>query len=308
MPLIEPRRHGHLAVVQDCRVHMSIVIAQVSPAWNVDANLITVREVLSETRAGDVVLLPEGMLSGYGEDLAPLATVEPAAVNQAVAQVAQLAQQKQVQIFCGSLLPWQGGWCNAGLFFPPHGDHQVYRKINLAMNERGRLRPGDRLPTIDLRQPDGEVTVGVQLCREIRFPEQWQYLASAGAQVFFYLTNAANTREVNGVWRSHLISRAAENQRFLASANIAHPDQHCPSMVVSPRGEVLGELRPGHSDVLRQTIDLDQVASWYLGQRRQDLLSLAYQGNEISETQVDPLGQHVDGPVQEGSFGNLFAQ
>jgi predicted amidohydrolase len=142
------------------------------------------------------------------------------------------------------------------------------------------------LPTIDIAQPDGKVTVGVQLCREIRFPEQWLYLASAGAQVFVYLTSAANTREVNGVWRSHLISRAAENQRFLASANIAHPDQHCPSMVVSPRGEVLGELRPGQADLLRHTINLDEVAGWYLGQRRQDVLSLAYRGSDLSETDV----------------------
>jgi predicted amidohydrolase len=263
---------------------MSIVVAQVPAVWNVDANLITVREVLRETHAGDVVVLPEGMLSGYGDDLAPLAAMEPDAVNRAIAQVAQLAEQKQVQIFCGSLVPWEGGWCNAGLFFPANGDYQVYRKINLAIHERGRLRPGDHLPTIDIQQPDGKVTVGVQLCREIRFPEQWQYLASAGARVFVYLTNATNTREVNGVWRSHLISRAAENQRFLASANIAHPDQHCPSMVVSPRGEVLGELRPGHSDLLRHTINLDEVANWYLEQRRQDVLSPAYQASDLSKT------------------------
>ncbi len=28
-----------------------------------------------------------------------------------------LAVQRKVQIFCGSLLPWRGGWCNAGLTF-----------------------------------------------------------------------------------------------------------------------------------------------------------------------------------------------
>src|SRR6185436_856524 len=112
--------------------------------------------------------------------------------------------------------------------------------------------------TIDIPHPEGKVSVGVQLCREIRFPEQWQYLATAGAQLFVYLTNAANIREPRNVWRSHLVSRAAENQRFLASANIAHPDQHCPSMVVSPRGEVLAELPAGRTGLLRHTLDLDQ--------------------------------------------------
>jgi predicted amidohydrolase len=267
-------------------VQMSIVIAQVPATWNIDANLTTLRDVLGETRPGDVVVMPEGMLSGYGEDLTRLDTMDPAAVNHAVAQAARLAEQKQVHLFCGSLLPLDGGWCNAGLFFGAHGGYQVYRKINLAMNERGLLHPGDHLPTVDIPHPDGNITAGVQLCREIRFPEQWQYLATAGAQLFVYLTNAANTGEAEGVWRSHLISRAAENQRFLASANIAHPDQHCPSMVVSPRGEVLGELPAGRPGLLRHTLKMNEIGSWYLGQRRQDVLSLAYHENDRSRPRL----------------------
>jgi predicted amidohydrolase len=211
------------------------------------------------------------------------------------------------------LLPENDTWSNAGLYFPADGGHQIYRKINLAMNERGPLRPGDALPTFevslgttpgrdathedsdgrDTRDSDdsednrsggddrasgdsGRFTAGIQLCREIRFPEQWQHLAAAGAELLVYLTNAANPGEPAGVWRSHLISRAAENQRFLAAANIPHPDQHCPSMMVSPRGEVLAELPMARPGLLRHTIDLAGNSAWYLGQRRQDVLSLAY--------------------------------
>ena len=260
-------------------MQISIVIAQTPVVWDVEDNLTTLREVLDHTHSGDVVVLPEGLLSGYGDDLTPLDALDPAAVDNAVAQAAQLARQKQVHIFCGSLLPMDGGWCNAGLFFSAEGDYQVYRKINLAMNERGRLRPGNDLPMIDIPHHAGRITAGIQLCREIRFPEQWRYLATAGAQLFIYLTNAANTHEPEGVWRSHLISRAAENQRFLASANIAHTDQHCPSMLVSPRGEVLGELAYGRSDVLRRTLNMEEIGSWYLGQRRLDVLSTAYHGH-----------------------------
>ncbi|WP_127506114.1 carbon-nitrogen hydrolase family protein [Actinoplanes solisilvae] len=255
---------------------MSVVVAQVPVRWDVDANLRTVIDVLDEAQGGDAVVFPEGMLSGYDEDLAPLDALDPATVDHAVAQVAAMARQKRVSVFCGSLLASGGGWHNAGLFFDAEGGHSAYRKINLAMNERGRLQPGDDLPTVDVSCGGETVTAAIQLCREIRFPEQWQHLAAQGAQVFFYLTNAANTREPQGVWRSHLISRAAENQRFLVSANIAHPDQHCPSMVVSPRGEVLAELPAGRTDILRQVVDLDATSGWYLGQRRQDVIALNY--------------------------------
>jgi len=83
------------------------------------------------------------------------------------------------------------------------------------------------------------------------------------------------------VWRSHLISHAAANQRFVVAANVVSPRQHCPSGVTSPRGEVLGELPAGQSRVLRIVIDTGEIASWYLGQRRTDLLHLHYQGDAL---------------------------
>ena len=178
-------------------MRLSVLIGQVPVSWNIDVNLDTVRDVVGEARPGDVVVLPEGMLSGYGEDLAPLEVIDRALVDKAVAQVAALAVGRQVQVFCGSLLPWGEGWCNAGVFFAANGDFHVYRKVNLAMNERGRLRPGDDLPTVDIHHRRGTVTSGVQLWREIRFSEQWQYLATAGSQLFVYLSNSANTREVD---------------------------------------------------------------------------------------------------------------
>lgn len=256
-------------------MRLSILVGQVPAVWDVGANLAAVRRVVGEAGRGDVVVLPEGMLSGYGEDLGPLDDLDPGALTDAVEQVRGLAADREVHVLCGALLPENGGWVNAGLYFAADGGETfVHRKINLAMNERGPLRAGDRLGTFELRQGGERVTAGMQLCREIRFPEQWQYLAAGGAGVLFYLTNAANPKEPGGVWRSHLVSRAAENQRFVVSANIPDPAQHCPSMVVSPRGEVVAELPMGESGLLRHTIDLDEVSDWYLGQRRTDVVRL----------------------------------
>jgi predicted amidohydrolase len=216
-----------------------------------------------------VVVFPEGMLSGYAEDLSPLATTDPERIREAVAA---LAAGNQAQVFLGSLYPTETGWCNAAVHLAPGREPRIYRKVNLAVNERGHLEPGDHLPTFEV----GGETAAVQLCREIRFPEQWQHLAAAGARFFAYLTNAANPREPAGVWRSHLISRAAENQRFVLAANIPGPHQHCPSMVVSPRGEVVAELPMGRPGILRHTVDLTESSDWYLGQRRQDVVGLTY--------------------------------
>jgi predicted amidohydrolase len=80
-------------------------------------------------------------------------------------------------------------------------------------------------------------------------------------------------------WASHLISHAAANQRFVIACNVADPHQHCPSMIISPRGEVLGQLPVGQPTVLRAVIDTEAISDWYLSQRRTDLLRLRYQAS-----------------------------
>ena len=53
-------------------------------------------------------------------------------------------------------------------------------KGNLATHKRGRLTACSALPTPRMTSPAGELLTGVQLCREIRFPEQWHCLARQG--------------------------------------------------------------------------------------------------------------------------------
>ena len=257
---------------------VSAVIAQTRVTWDVQRNLAAISAALAGTRPGELVVLPEAAVSGYDEDLSGLDSLDPDAVLAGIDRVAEQAQTRGIHIFCGSLLPEGGGWANAALYFAPDGSRQIYRKVNLASRERGRLSAGSELPVIKVHLDDQPMLAGVQLCREISFPEQWRYLAAAGAQVFVYLTSAANPAWAAGVWRSHLISHAAASQRFVLAANVADPRQHCPSAIISPRGEVIGELAPAQAGLLRATIDTDDCSDQILGQRREDLLTTVYRG------------------------------
>jgi predicted amidohydrolase len=181
-----------------------------------------------------------------------------------------------VHVFCGSLLCSGGEWSNAALHFSSNGPPGLYHKVNIATCERGRLTAGNELPVFVLEPGGHGITVGCQICRELRFPEQWHWLARSGVQLFAYLTHAADPGAPEGVWRSHLISRAAETQRFVVSANVADSHQHCPTMIVSPQGEVLAEADPGGPEVIRATIDPTAVADWYLDQQRRDVVEIKY--------------------------------
>jgi predicted amidohydrolase len=52
------------------------------------------------------------------------------------------------------------------------------------------------------------------------------------------------------VWRSYRISRAAETQRFVIAANVADRHQHCPTMIITPTGEVLAEAERGEIELI----------------------------------------------------------
>jgi predicted amidohydrolase len=253
-------------------MEMTAVVVQTPVTWDISKNLATITSSLAEAGAGEIVVLPEGCLSGYDDRLSGLDQLDPDALARAVDRLAGLAANRGIHLFCGSLLFEDGAWWNAAIYLSPDGIRWTYRKVNLATHERGRLAAGSELPVLRLRLDGGSLAVGVQLCREIVFPEQWRYLAEAGAQAFVYLTNAANPAVPPGVWSSHLISHAAVNQRFVIASNIADPRQHCPSMIVSPRGEVLGALPASPPGVLRTVIDTGDVSDWYLSQRRTDVL------------------------------------
>jgi omega-amidase len=140
---------------------------------------------------------------------------------------------------------------------------RAYRKRNLAHMERPLFAAGVDLPVFI----SGQTQVGVQLCRELRFPEQWISLAHGGAEIFVHPNNGVARRSVFEVWRSMLVARAHETQRFVISANASRHDQHCPSVVVAPSGVVLVESPAGVTEVVRTELDLAQVGDEYLSQR-----------------------------------------
>jgi predicted amidohydrolase len=252
-------------------MRVPVAVAQVPVGWSVRRNVETVLGAIGAASAGALLIFPECALSGYDDEMSGLDSLRSEELAGAQDAVSAAARRTGVHVVCGTLLPEGGQVYNAAVYFSPSGDRWTYRKVNLAMHERGRLAAGAALPTLEIALPSGHLRAGIQLCREIRFPGQWACLARQGAQVLIYLTYAANPAEPPGVWRAHLISRAAETQRFVLAANVAHDSSHCPTMIVSPRGQVLAEAPPGETATLRHTIDLGLTRDHYLTQQRDDV-------------------------------------
>ncbi len=250
-----------------------VSVAQLEVTTDIAANLAALRTIVGRCGGSDLLVLPEGVLSGYDHDPAFLDRIDRLALEAAIAEAQQLVEAAAIVLVAGTCLPRDGRWYNCALGFSPDGRRFLYDKVNLAQHERQVYAMGGALDVWSMFSAKGEVCVGAQLCREIRFPGQWRHLARAGAEVFAFLSNAVGDATLSPVWRSHLISRAAENQRYVLAANNAHPAQKCPTMIVHPSGAVLAEVSSPELEILTATIDLADVSSWYLDQSRDDLTS-----------------------------------
>ncbi len=251
--------------------HISVLVAQFPVTLDIEHNLDASISALANAESDDLVILPEGALSGYSQDSAFLHDIDLAQLAESMRAVRKKVAQRRVHLIFGSCVYEADQWYNAAIYYGPDGETFVYHKVNLATSERGHFSAGSQLPTLDIVLHGRPVRVGIQLCREIRFPKQWRYLARAGAEVFVYLTNAVGYAPAAPVWRSHLISRAAENQRFVLGTNNAHSEQNCPSMIVTPSGQVLWEVLSPAPESKRCELDLSQVSDWYISQMRDDV-------------------------------------
>jgi len=125
--------------------------------------------------------------------------------------------------------------------------------------ESDSVEPGTDLVVVDT--PLG--ALGLTICYDLRFPEQYQRLRDAGAELivvpsaFTYVTGEAH-------WEVLLRARAVENQVYMLGVN--QGGEHSPSrktwghsMVVDPWGRIIAEGEMGAGVVLAM-IDLDAQA------------------------------------------------
>jgi omega-amidase len=240
------------------------VLAQIPVVWSVETNAAAILSALDATQPGDIVVTPEGSLTGYPTDgdLEQLAVLDGSAVGEALGRLEAAAARVGVTVWVGVLSQDSGRWVNEAIELSADV-RRVYRKRNLAHIERPTFAAGVDLPVF----PTGQTQVGVQICRELRFPEQWSSLARRGAEIIVHPNNGVAPRSVFEIWRSMLIARAHETQRFVVSVNASRDDQHCPSIAVAPSGIVLVEIPTGVTEVVRTEMDLAQVSDEYLGQR-----------------------------------------
>jgi predicted amidohydrolase len=255
-------------------MRLNAIVAQFPVTLSIPSNLEIIDSVLEQTNVGDLVIFPEGAVSGYSTDTIFLQQIDHEELTAGLEHVRNEAKRRKINIWVGACVNIEGAWFNTAQGFLSDGQVHIYHKINLATHERGVFSMGNHLPVFELNTPEGKIKVGIQICRELRFPEQWGWLARRGAQILLHLNNAIGIDTVQPVWKSHLISRAAETQRFVLSANNAAPKQISPTIAIAPDGQVMAEIVSAELNVLRVELDVSKISNLYLDQSRSDVVTI----------------------------------
>jgi predicted amidohydrolase len=250
---------------------MRVAVCQLNARDDRAANLGVARELLGRAAAqgADVALLPE-----YTDYLGPGAGApKPEGLDGGYAQ------------FFADAARELGMWVLAGTFHETGPDPDrtfntlpvfdrggalvaAYRKIHMydveipgrvSYQESRTVAPGADLVTV----PVDDVTVGLSVCYDLRFPELYRRLADQGATVLV-VPAAFMMHTGRDHWEVLLRARAIENQCYmLAAGQIGdhEPGRTCfgRSMVVDPWGTVIAQA-PDEVGVSVVDIDLDRLA------------------------------------------------
>ena len=228
----------------------------------------------------DVLVFPECALSGYPPmDVPSLDGLVPARIDGCVDEIRESAARHRVWVCLGTAAFRDESWHNAALLISREGEIAAeYSKVHLCDSDAACFARGESLPVVSLEG----ISVGIQICFDVRFPESWRVLKAKGAQVVLHLVNASEGDRWGMLWKlpiynSTIRCRAAENAYFVVSANDSGPMQFAQSMIVDPDGMLLALGNQEKEELISAELALDRVDGEWFEARRTDLYRLAYE-------------------------------
>lgn len=228
---------------------MRAAAVQLNSTGEKDRNLATAERLVRAAVAdgAELVALPEKWnLLAAGEEL--LAGAEPLD-GPSLAAARAWARELGTHLLAGSIAE-QGGekaWNTSVLIGPDGHDLATYRKLHLfdvdaggvAYRESEHEQAGGELVTA----PVGDLTVGMTVCYDLRFPELFRILALRGARLIT-VPSAFTAATGRDHWEVLLRARAIEDQVFVLAPNQVGPaaphfESFGHSAIVDPWGTVL---------------------------------------------------------------------
>jgi len=259
---------------------MKIGIAQMEcMVGNVSSNLKKMSVFIKKAaQAGCmVVVFPEMADTGY--DVSQIAAHASSWDRGPISRIQKFSMQSDIHVICGLSEIANGRLYNVLAVVGPDGHIMAkYRKTHLAafspLHEDKIFTPGDSLETVQI----GDLTWGLMICYDLRFPEVSRSLALGGSEVLV-LSSAWPFPRLRH-WNTLIAARAIENQVYVAAANHIGKNSTVTfcgsSRIVDPFGVTIASASEEREALIVGNIDKTEVIRIrktmpVFEQRREDL-------------------------------------
>jgi deaminated glutathione amidase len=245
---------------------LGVAIAQFDPGIQAEVNLARMRSLTASAadRGASLIVFPE--YSAFFE-----APMGPSFITAAepldgpfVEGLRALAVEFNMHVVAGMLerTADENRFSNTLVAVSSDGDVvATYRKLHLY--DAFGTRESDWVAAGPIEKPEtfqvGGLTVGLQTCYDIRFPEVTRRLVDAGADLVLVPSEWVRGPQKEHHWRTLLTARAIENTIYVAAADHPPPIGIGNSMVVDPMGveiAAIGEI----TDVAVAWISAERIA------------------------------------------------
>ena len=253
-------------MASDLTTHLAIAVAQFAPGEDKAANLEQIRDLatIAASRGARLVVFPEYssyFTPEFGEhSVAAAETLD----GPFVAGLEAIAKVLNIHLVVGmvELVQDDHRFSNTVVALDPAGGLVAkYRKMHL-YDAFGQMESDWVVPG-PVEVPEtfvvGGITVGLQTCYDIRFPEVTRRLVDAGADLVLLPSEWVRGPLKEQHWRTLVTARAIENTVYIAAADQAPPIGAGNSMVVDPMGIELVTIGES-TDVAVAWISSDRVA------------------------------------------------
>ncbi|MBT8402029.1 MAG: carbon-nitrogen hydrolase family protein [Rhodothermia bacterium] len=227
-----------------------------------ESNLLVASRLIEEAalEGAEIVALPENF-SFLGDGAAKLAAAEDPETGRSIRFLRDQSARCGVNIVGGSIPVRAAPDKVTNTCFVVRTDGSIaarYDKMHLfdvavdkdnTFQESEHVRPGDDVVTVDV----SGFTLGLSICYDLRFPELFRRLATAGASVIF-VPSAFTMETGKAHWNVLVRARAIENLCYVVAP--AQYGRHSKrrisfghSLIVGPWGDVLGGVADGDATV-----------------------------------------------------------
>lgn len=224
---------------------MQVHCCQINPVWEDRVtNCARVRDLVHQTKParGSLVVLPEMYATGFSMNIP---AIREGMVSESTTVMGDLAGQYESCVLGGLVHGTRGGLFNQAVAMSPMRRELVrYSKIHpfSPFREDVFVTAGSEVVTFDWEG----FRVAPFICYDLRFPEDFRQAVRMGTTLFTILANWPSLRLDH--WITLLKARAIENQAYVVGVNRCGSDPHTEypgrSMVIDPRGEILGDAGP----------------------------------------------------------------